>query len=72
MRPGDDQEEVLKKQEELRLSHSLDSVILSTEGLPVSSRMVRAALEKGEDISGLVPPKVEKYIKEQRLYQGGV
>ena len=72
MRPGDDQGEVLKKQEELRLSHSLDSLLLSKEGLPISSRMVRAALANGEDISGLVPPKVEKYIKEQRLYRNEV
>ena len=72
MRPGDDQGEVLKKQEELRLSHNLDSVILSTEGLPVSSRMVRAALEKGEDISHLVPRKVADYIREQGLYTSGI
>ena len=72
MRPGDDQGEVLKKQEELRLSHSLDSVILSKEGLPISSRMVRAALEKGEDISHLVPRKVADYIREQGLYTSGI
>ena len=72
MRPGDDQGEVLNKQEELRLSHSLDSVILSTEGLPVSSRMVRAALEKGEDISHLVPRKVADYIREQGIYTSGI
>ena len=72
MRPGDDQGEVLKKPEELRLSPSLDSVVLSTEGLPVSSRMVRAALEKGEDISHLVPRKVADYIREQGLYTSGI
>lgn len=72
LRPGDDRGEVLKKQEELRLSHSLDSVILIKEGLPISSGMVRAALETGGDISRLVPAKVEKYIREKGLYQGGV
>lgn len=72
MRPGDDQGEVIKKQEEIRRSHSLDSVILSKEGLPISSGMVRAALANDEDISGLVPPKVEKYIREQGLYQNEI
>ena len=37
--------------------------------VPVSSTMVRAAVEKGESLDGMVPAAVEKYIREQGLYK---
>ena len=37
--------------------------------VPVSSTMVRGAIERGEDISGMVPASVGKYIREQGLYK---
>ena len=37
--------------------------------VPVSSTMVRAAVEKGESLDGMVPLAVEKYIREQGLYK---
>jgi nicotinic acid mononucleotide adenylyltransferase len=37
--------------------------------VPVSSTMVRGAIERGEDISGMVPAPVGKYIREQGLYK---
>ena len=39
-----------------------------TDPIEVSSTEVRRAVAAGEDISGLVPPSVERFIKENRLY----
>ena len=39
-----------------------------TEPIDVSSTMVRNRVERGEDISDLVPAYVAEYIKENRLY----
>ena len=39
--------------------------------LPVSSTEIRQRVQKGQPIGGLVPPKVEQYIKEHQLYEGG-
>jgi len=41
---------------------------LVTEPLELSSNEVRKRLTAGEDISALVPPTVEKYIKDNHLY----
>lgn len=42
--------------------------------VPVSSTMIRETIDRGEDISDMVPDAVEKYIREQGLYKltGGV
>ena len=39
-----------------------------TDPIEVSSTEVRRAVAAGEDISDLVPPSVERFIKENRLY----
>ena len=39
-----------------------------TDPIEVSSTEVRRAVSAGEDISHLVPPAVERFIKENRLY----
>lgn len=38
--------------------------------LPVSSSMVRAAVKKGQDITGMVPEGVAGYINQNYLYRG--
>jgi nicotinate-nucleotide adenylyltransferase len=47
---------------------------ITGDALPISSTMVRRAVAEGRDISGMVPPAVEKYIRETGLYKstGGV
>ena len=40
-----------------------------TDPMPMASTDIRRAVKEGRDISGLVPPSVEKFIKENRLYQ---
>jgi nicotinate-nucleotide adenylyltransferase len=37
--------------------------------LPISSTMVREALQKGENIRNLVPDSVADYIEKHSLYQ---
>ena len=39
-----------------------------TDPIEISSTEVRRAVAAGEDISDLVPPSVERFIKEHRLY----
>ena len=39
-----------------------------TDPIPISSTEVRRAVAAGEDISHLVPPAVERFIRENRLY----
>lgn len=44
-------------------------IVTRMEPVPISSTEVRAKVKKGESISGLVPPKVEEYIRLQNLYR---
>jgi len=36
--------------------------------IPISSTMIRQRMSQGESIEGLVPKKVEEYIREKGLY----
>jgi nicotinate-nucleotide adenylyltransferase len=55
-------------------------VVIGREGYPpvpgapslpaISSTEVRARLERGDDVSGLVPRKVREYVEERGLYRG--
>jgi nicotinate-nucleotide adenylyltransferase len=44
--------------------------LLEISALEVSSTEIRAKVNSGESLDGLVPEKVSEYIKEQNLYQG--
>ena len=39
-----------------------------TEPIELSSSMIREKLKNGEDVSGLIPESVEKYIRDNHLY----
>ena len=39
-----------------------------TEPIELSSHQVREALSRGEDVSGMIPVAVEKYIRDNHLY----
>ena len=39
-----------------------------TEPIELSSNLVREKLKNGEDVSGLIPASVEKYIRDNHLY----
>ncbi|KPJ98507.1 MAG: hypothetical protein AMJ60_07920 [Desulfobacterales bacterium SG8_35] len=50
-------------------AHGRGSFILQhMEPVPISSTKIRERVRGGKDISGLVPPAVEDYIKKQKLY----
>ena len=42
-----------------------------TDPIEISSTQIRKAIAKGEDISNMVPPAVEKFIYENRIYGAG-
>ncbi len=42
---------------------------IMTDAVELSSTEIREKVKRGEDISGLVPKKVEQYIKENNLYR---
>lgn len=68
LRPGDERGEVRAKMDEFADTYGLDSVLLKTRGLPLSSSQVRQAVATGQDISALVPPAVARYIRDKGLY----
>ena len=46
----------------------VESYICPIPFLPVSSTQIRDLCREGADISGLVPPAVEAYMREKHLY----
>ena len=44
--------------------------VLDARVMTVSSTQIRKMVREGKDISGLVAPAVQKYIKEHYLYLG--
>ncbi len=44
------------------------AVVRNIRYIPVSSTMVRNAVRQGKSLAGLVPPAVERYIREHHLY----
>jgi len=46
-------------------------IFFELEPIPISSREIRARVARGEPISGLVPPAVERVIEELGLYRDG-
>lgn len=43
-------------------------IILEMDPMPLSSTMIREGIKAREDVSGLLDPKVWRYIREHRLY----
>jgi len=50
---------------------SANVILIDVPQVDVSSTEVRSRLRQGEPISGLVPPAVEQYIRDHRLYIDG-
>lgn len=69
MRPGDDSARIRRVCDYLRMEYSSEVKILSPTGPDISSTEIRRRVALGEDISALVPPSVEKYIRENELYK---
>lgn len=67
-RPGDDPDETRWYANKLFHDYGLLTTILSRPGPDISSTDVREAVRAGQPVTGLVPFKVEAYIKEKGLY----
>lgn len=52
------------------LEHRDRVVFFAAEPNPAASRNIRAALAAGEPLAGIVPPAVERVIRERGLYAG--
>lgn len=69
LRPGDDRAEVARLQDRMLTDYGLESRLLSTMGLTISSSMAREAVAQGQPIDHLVPAPVADYIKRHDLYR---
>ncbi len=59
---------IIKKNAEYKEKYGRIATRITGDAVVVSSSEVREKIKNGEDISGLVPEAVEKYIKEKGLY----
>ena len=53
----------------LKSKYNASISIIDAPPLEISSSQIRDAVENGNDISGLVPDSVRKYIEENKLYR---
>lgn len=60
---------LLHKAEELEKSLGARCAVENIPWLPVSSTEIRKRAALGESLAGMVPPRVEAYMKETRLYR---
>ena len=67
-RPGYPRERLEKVLAELE--HPERVLFFEIEPLPIASRELRARLENGESVQGLVPADVERILERERLYRG--
>lgn len=68
MRPTDDRAALEAARKEYGERYGLESRLLETPGLPLSSSMIREKARRGLPLTGLVPDSVAAYIAEKGLY----
>ena len=68
-RPDTDYAEGLKKIESFREKYGADIIILNMIPVDASSTEIRNLIKDGKPLTGLVPPEVEEYIIEHKLYR---
>ena len=59
---------MLKEQLSLLEALGAQGRIVPCQVVKLSSTQVRAARKRGENLSGMVPPAVEAYMNENKLY----
>ena len=69
IRPGYGMETVEKKIEDLKKRFGADINVINLPAPDVSSTEIREAISEKKDLCGLVPERVNEYIKANRLYQ---
>ena len=68
-RPDTDHAEGLKKIESFREKYGADIIVLNMIPVDASSTEIRNLIKDGKPLTGLVPPEVEEYIIEHKLYR---
>ena len=68
-RPDTDYAEGLKKIESFREKYGADIIVLNMIPVDTSSTEIRNLIKEGKPLTGLVPPEVEEYIIEHKLYR---
>lgn len=67
-RPGYKEAELTECIEEIRKVHNTDITKIKNRMLDISATEIREKRRQGESLEDLVPPEVERYIKEHGLY----
>ena len=68
-RPDTDYAEGMKIIESFREKYGADITVLDMPPVDASSTEIRNLVKEGKSITGLVPPGVEEYIIEHKLYR---
>ena len=68
-RPDTDTEDGMRKIEFFRREYGADITVLDMEPVDASSTQIRENVREGRPINGMVPPEVEEYIIEHKLYR---
>ena len=68
-RPGYRQDEYEEALERITKAYGTEVISMNKTELDISATQIREMVAKGEDISHLVPPEVERYIREHGLYR---
>ncbi|MCR5034904.1 MAG: nicotinate-nucleotide adenylyltransferase [Clostridia bacterium] len=68
-RPGYRQEEYQEALERITSAYGTEVISMNKTELDISATQIRQMVAEGEDISNLVPPEVNRYIKEHGLYR---
>lgn len=68
-RPGYRQEEYQEALERITSAYGTEVISMNKTELDISATQIRQMVADGEDISNLVPPEVNRYIKEHGLYR---
>jgi len=69
LRPGSDSQTVMQYISAIYDTYKKEILVAKSEGINVSSRMIREKLSQGKPVSGLLNEKVEKYIRENGVYR---
>ena len=62
-------EKILRRIEESKEKYNADIRILNTPNMDVASEEIRRKIQQKEDIAGMVPEDVAKYIRQNHLYE---
>ncbi|MBP5427212.1 MAG: nicotinate-nucleotide adenylyltransferase [Clostridiales bacterium] len=69
MRDGYTKERIEKEVEELSRLYKFDAIVVDVDYINISSTEIRSLVRDGKSVDGLIPKKVEEYIRDNNLYR---